>query len=278
MDAERPEGSASASDGAALHCSEELSLRALRQLPHVAPGDDVAALIDAALRAEALTLADCDVLVVCSKIIAKAEDRYLDLGLLQPSAAALELAAQSGKDPRLVEAILQESDRVSRVARDVLIVRHRTGHVSANAGIDQSNARPPNAQPGSGPWVLRLPIDADLAAERLRQQLSATWRVRLGIVISDSFGRPLRLGSVGTAIGCAGIDPVFDQRGDADLFGRTLEHTISATADQVAAAADLVAGQAAEGRPVVRVRGLRFRPSERGASVLCRRPGEDLYL
>jgi coenzyme F420-0:L-glutamate ligase/coenzyme F420-1:gamma-L-glutamate ligase len=281
MDAEVTDAPATplhATEGAALSCAEELSLRALRHVPHVAPGDDLAALIDAALRAEALTLVDCDVLVVCSKIVAKAEDRYLDVAQVEPSAAALELAAQSGKDARLVEAILQESERVSRVARDVLIVRHRSGHVSANAGIDQSNVRPPHAEPGSGPWVLRLPIDADGAAERLRQQLSATWRVRLGIIISDSFGRPLRLGSVGTAIGCAGIDPVFDQRGDVDLFGRTLEHTISATADQIAAAADLIAGQAAEGRPVVRVRGLRFQPSDRGANVLCRRPGEDLYL
>jgi coenzyme F420-0:L-glutamate ligase/coenzyme F420-1:gamma-L-glutamate ligase len=261
-----------------LRCSEELSLRALRSVPHVAPGDDVAQVIDAALRAEALTLADCDVLVVCSKIIAKAENRYLDLALVEPSPAALELAARSGKDPRLVEAILQESERVSRVGRDALIVRHKSGHVSANAGIDQSNVRPPNAAPGSGPWVLRLPVDADAAAEHLRQQLSAAWRVRLAVIISDSFGRPLRVGTVGTAIGCAGIDPVFDQRGYTDLFGRTLEHTISATADQIAAAADLVAGQASEGTPVVRVRGLTFPPNERGASALCRKPGEDLYL
>jgi coenzyme F420-0:L-glutamate ligase/coenzyme F420-1:gamma-L-glutamate ligase len=261
-----------------LMCSEELSLRALRQVPHVAPGDDVAALIDAALRAEALTLADCDVLVVCSKILAKAEDRYLDLSTLEPSPAALELAARSGKDARLVEAILQESERVSRVGRDALIVRHKSGHVSANAGIDQSNVRPPHADQGSGPWVLRLPVDSDAAAEHLRQQLSATWHARIAVIISDSFGRPLRVGTVGTAIGCAGIDPLFDQRGKTDLFGRTLEHTISATADQIAAAADLIAGQAAEGRPVVRVRGLKFPPSERGASVLSRPPGEDLYL
>lgn len=269
MDAEVTEG---------LICSEELSLRALRNVPHVAPGDDVAALIDGALRAEALTLTDCDVLVVCSKIIAKAENRYLDLAALEPSAAALELAAQSGKDPRLVEAILRESERVSRVARDVLIVRHKCGHVSANAGIDQSNVRPPGAQPATGPWVLQLPLDSDAAAERLRQQLSATWRARIAVVISDSFGRPLRVGTLGTAIGCAGIDPLFDQRGRQDLFGRTLEHTISATADQIAAAADLIAGQAAEGRPVVRVRGLQFPVSARGASALCRKPGEDLYL
>lgn len=269
MDAEVPDR---------LSCSEELSLRALRSVPHVAPGDDVAQVIDTALRAEALTLADCDVLVVCSKILAKAENRYLDLAQLAPSPAALELAARSGKDPLLVEAILQESERVSRVGRDALIVRHKSGHVSANAGIDQSNVRPPHAAPGSGPWVLLLPSDPDAAAERLRQQLSASWRVRLAVIVSDSFGRPLRVGTVGTAIGCAGIDPLFDQRGHTDLFGRTLEHTISATADQIAAAADLIAGQAAEGRPVVRVRGLQFPASERGARALCRNPNEDFYL
>jgi coenzyme F420-0:L-glutamate ligase/coenzyme F420-1:gamma-L-glutamate ligase len=244
----------------------------------VRPGDDLGRVIDAALRAEALTLAECDVLVVCSKIVAKAEGRYFDLSQVTPTAAALDLAAKSGKDPRFVEAVLQESERVSRVAKDALIVRHRTGHTSANAGIDQSNVRPPDAAPGSGPWVLRLPLDPDASAERLRAQLTASWRVRIAVVISDSFGRPLRVGSVGTAIGCAGIDPLFDQRGKTDLFGRTLEHTISATADQIAAATDLIAGQAAEGRPVVRVRGLRFPASERGASALCRKPGEDLYL
>jgi coenzyme F420-0:L-glutamate ligase/coenzyme F420-1:gamma-L-glutamate ligase len=274
MNAEVPE----AAVGAALSCSEELSFRALRRLPHVAPGDDLGALIDAALRAELLTLTDCDVIVVCSKVVAKAEDRYLDLSAVRPSPAAHDLAARSGKDPQFVEAVLQESERISRVARDVLVVRHHTGHVSANAGIDQSNVWPLGAEPGSGPWVLRLPVDPDATAERLRQQLSAAWGVQLGVIVSDSFGRPLRNGSVGTAIGCAGLPPLYDQRGDVDLFGRTLEHTISATADQVAAAADLIAGQAAESRPVVRVRGLSFRPSTIGASVLCRKPGEDLYL
>jgi coenzyme F420-0:L-glutamate ligase/coenzyme F420-1:gamma-L-glutamate ligase len=157
----------------ALSCASELSLRALSRLPHVRPGDDLAALIDTALRAEQLELRECDVLVVCSKVVAKAEDRYLDLSSVTPSPAALDLAAQSGKDARLVEAILQDSSHVSRVARDVLVVRHKTGHVSANAGFDQSNVSPPRAAAGSGPWVLRLPEDADASAERLRAQLSA---------------------------------------------------------------------------------------------------------
>ncbi|HKP60337.1 MAG TPA: coenzyme F420-0:L-glutamate ligase [Polyangiales bacterium] len=260
-----------------LVCAEELSLRALRRLPQVTTGADLGALIDAALRAEDLDLWDHDVLVVCSKVIAKAEGRYLDLSSLTPSAAALELAAKSGKDPQMVQAILQDSSHVSRVAGDVLVVRHNTGHVSANAGLDQSNVSPPNAA-GNGPWVLRLPEDPDASAERLRAQLSAAWNVRLGVVVSDSFGRPFRQGTVGTAIGCAGLPPLYDQRGRPDMFGRVLEHTLSATADQVAAAADLVAGQADEARPVVRVRGLRFAESAAGARVLCRKPEEDLYL
>jgi coenzyme F420-0:L-glutamate ligase/coenzyme F420-1:gamma-L-glutamate ligase len=259
-----------------LVCAEELSLRALRRLPQVSAGADLAGLIDAALRSEQLELQDCDVLVVCSKVVAKAEGRQLDLSRLTPSAAAVELAAKSGKDPQLVEAILQDSSHVSRVARDVLVVRHKTGHVSANAGLDQSNVSQPAA--AGGPWVLRLPEDPDASAERLRAQLSAAWNVRLGVVVSDSFGRPFRQGSVGTAIGCAGLSPLYDQRGRPDMFGRRLEHTLSATADQLAAAADLVAGQADEARPVVRVRGLRFEPSAEGARVLCRKPAEDLYL
>lgn len=263
-----------------LVCAEELSLRALRRLPQVTAGADLGALIDAALRAEDLDLRDHDVLVVCSKVIAKAEGRYLDLSSLTPSAAALELAAKSGKDPQMVQAILQDSSHVSRVARDVLVVRHNTGHVSANAGLDQSNVSPPSASSkgANGTWVLRLPEDPDASAERLRVQLSAAWNVRLGVVVSDSFGRPFRQGTVGTAIGCAGLPPLYDQRGRPDMFGRVLEHTLSATADQVAAAADLVAGQADESRPVVRVRGLRFAESAAGARVLCRKPEEDLYL
>jgi coenzyme F420-0:L-glutamate ligase/coenzyme F420-1:gamma-L-glutamate ligase len=166
---------------------------------------------------------------------------------------------------------------VSRQAPGVLVVRHRLGFICANAGIDCSNAVPPLAAPGSGPWALLLPTDPDGDAERLRQVLSTAAAARIGVVITDSLGRPFRLGTVGAAIGVAGLPPLWDRRGEADIYGRRLEQTITALADQVAAAADLVAGQAAEGRPVVHVRGLHFPVAAQPAKALYRQAAEDLY-
>ena len=183
-----------------------------------------------------------------------------------------------GKDPRAVELILRESTAVSRQAPGVLVVRHRLGFVVANAGIDASNAVPPDAPPGSGPWALLLPEAPDASAAAIRARRRGRRRGRsVGVVITDSFGRPFRLGTVGVAIGVSGLPPVWDRRGEPDLFGRPLENTITALADQVAAVADLVAGQAAERRPLVLVRGLGFHPSDQGASALVRRAEEDLY-
>jgi coenzyme F420-0:L-glutamate ligase/coenzyme F420-1:gamma-L-glutamate ligase len=156
-------------------------------------------------------------------------------------------------------------------------VRHRLGFVSANAGIDCSNAAPAGAPPGSGPWALLLPSNPDAAAEALRAALSARHGAAIGVVISDSFGRPFRLGTVGAAIGLAGLPALWDRRGEPDLYGRKLELTITALGDQVAAAADLVAGQAGEGRAVVLVRGLSFSPGAHTAAELLRPAREDLY-
>jgi coenzyme F420-0:L-glutamate ligase/coenzyme F420-1:gamma-L-glutamate ligase len=196
---------------------------------------------------------------------------------VEPSPRALALAAETAKDPRLVELILRESTAVSRAAKDVLVVRHRLGFVVAHAGIDCSNAVPPGASAHSGPWALLLPAAPDATARALAAALQAATGARLGVVISDSFGRPFRLGTVGAAIGCAGLPPLWDRRGERDLHGRVLENTITALADQVAACADLVAGQAAEGRPLVLVRGLQFPPSDEPARALCRAPEQDLY-
>lgn len=259
-------------------CASELTFRAITGLPRIEPGDDLALLLCEALTRMQLELRECDVLVVTSKIVAKAENRFVDLRGVEPSAAARELAQTTGKDPRELEVMLWDTERISRQARDVLIVRHHGGHVSANAGLDQSNARPANAAPESGPWVLRLPADSDASAARLRARLEQHFGVRIAIVISDSFGRPFREGTVGTAVGVSGLEPLHDQRGRNDLYGRKLEHTFTATADQLSAAADLVCGQADEARPAVLVRGLRFAPSETSAHVLCRKVAGDLYL
>jgi coenzyme F420-0:L-glutamate ligase/coenzyme F420-1:gamma-L-glutamate ligase len=159
----------------------------------------------------------------------------------------------------------------------VLVVRHRLGFIAANAGIDQSNAQPVDAPPGSGPWVLLLPVDPDRSAERIRDELSRRFGAAIGVLITDSFGRPFRVGTVGAAIGVAGMPALWDRRGEPDLQGRLLEQTVTALADQVAAATDLLAGQADEGRGVVLVRGLRFPVGAHRADELLRAVDEDLY-
>jgi len=263
---------------AVVACATEVSLTALPGLPRVGAGDDIAAQIESGLRRAGMTLAPHDVLVITSKLLSRSDNRWVDLSRVTPGAEALQLAGEVHKDPALVECILRESQAVSRKAPGVLIVRHRLGFVCANAGIDASNAQPVGATPGSGPWVLLLPLDPDADARRIRAQLEQTWEGPLGVVISDSHGRPFRVGTVGTAIGVAGLPPLFVQVGRPDLDGRPLEHTSTGLADQLAAAADLVAGQADEGRPVVRVRGLRFTVCEAGgAAELQRSLAEDLY-
>ncbi len=257
-----------------IACDEILTLTALRGVPTVKPGDDLAELVLQALRIE---LYDGDVLVVASKVVSRAEDRFVDLSSVIPSGRAERLGALTGKDPRVVELVLREASAVSRAAPGALIVRHRLGFVCADAGIDFSNAAEPGARQGEGPWALLLPADPDASAARLRAALERHSGKRLGIVVSDSHGRPFRLGALGTAIGISGLPPLWDRRGEPDRHGRKLEHTQSALGDQVATAADLVAGQAAEGRPLIHVRGLRFDPVDEPAERLCRPLAQDLY-
>lgn len=258
-----------------VSCSARLELIALPGLPIVAAGDDLAALVGSALAG--WSLRDGDVLVVTSKVVSRAEGRFVDLATVVPSERARALGDELGKDARFVELVLGESIAVSRKARGALVVRHRLGFIAANAGIDASNAAPVGAAPGSGPWVLLLPEAPDASAEALRGALERRFHVSIGVVISDSFGRAFRLGTVGSAIGLSGLPALWDRRGDRDLFGRTLEQTVTALGDQVAAAADLVAGQADEGRAVVLVRGLCFPAGAHAASELVRPAREDLY-
>lgn len=263
----------------ALQFEERLELIAVPGIPLIEPGDDVAAVIVAALRALRVPLeSNKAVVVVTSKVLSRAQGRFVDVSTVEPSARAQEVASVVGKDPRIVELILAESESISRSAKNVLIVRHKHGFISANAGIDESNARPKHAAPGTGPWVLLMPLDPDGAARELRARIMAELGVSVGVVITDSHGRPFRLGTVGAAIGVAGVPAIWDQRGRSDLHGRRLEITMTAFADQLAAAADLVAGQASEGRPVVLVRGLSFVPDENASARALLRPAEqDLY-
>jgi coenzyme F420-0:L-glutamate ligase/coenzyme F420-1:gamma-L-glutamate ligase len=260
-----------------IACSPRLEALAVPGLPIVEPGDDVPALVGKALLAAGLALAEGDVLVVTSKLLSRAEGRFVDVARVVASARAIDLGREVGKDPRIVELILRESSALSRRAPGVLVVRHRLGFVVANAGIDVSNAVPGDARPGSGPWALLLPQAPDASAAAIRARVQAESGVDVGVVITDSFGRPFRVGTVGVAIGVSGLPPLWDRRGEPDLFGRALESTVTALADQVAAVADLVAGQAAERRPLVLVRGLCFDAVDEGAAALLRKPEEDLY-
>ena len=251
----------------------ELRLIALPGFPQVAGGDDLAALTVAALARGGLALRIGDVLVFAQKVISKAEGRRIDLATIEPSAAALELARTVQKDPRLVELVLRESRRVVRSAPDVLIVEHRLGLIMANAGIDQSNV----ADPAGGEFALLLPEDPDASAARLRDQLRALTGCEPGIVISDSFGRPWRVGTVGVAIGCAGFPATLDLRGQKDLYGRPLRVTVVGHADEIASAASVLMGQGSEARPVILARGVASPAPHQPAAALIRPAQQDLF-
>ncbi len=248
-----------------------LELTALPGIPMVREGDDIAALLVRALGSKELRSGD--VIVVAQKIVSKAEGRSIDLATVTPSAEAIRLATEVGKDPRLVEVILSESVRVVRRRPNLIIVQHRLGFVMANAGVDQSNVAPTDGVHR----VLLLPRDPDASAEALRQKLQQHYGVALGVVISDSFGRAWRRGTCGIAIGAAGLPSLIDLRGQPDLFGRTLEVSIIGFADEIAAAASLLQGQAAEAQPTVLVRGLTWAAPAVPAAVLVRSPEEDLF-
>jgi coenzyme F420-0:L-glutamate ligase/coenzyme F420-1:gamma-L-glutamate ligase len=250
-----------------------LELIAVPGIPLVSPGDDLAALIMAGLAGAGLELQERDVVVVAQKIVSKAEGRFVDLATVEPSPRAELIAREVAKDPRLVEVILSESRRIVRTARDVLIVEHRLGLVMANAGVDQSNV----AEPRGRELALLLPQDPDATAARLRDEFRRRSGRDVAVVVNDSFGRPWRMGTVGVAIGSAGVPALVDLRGDPDLFGRALRVTVIAYADEIAAAASLLMGQADEARPVVIVRGLEWRGANLPAAELIRKPDEDLF-
>jgi coenzyme F420-0:L-glutamate ligase / coenzyme F420-1:gamma-L-glutamate ligase len=260
-----------------LHVDSELLVRAIAGVPTINPGDDLFEVIVSSLALVDIQAADGDVIVIASKIVSRAEGCFVDLGSITPSEPARQLGDEIGKDPRLVELVLRESSGISRKTTGALIVRHRLGFISANAGIDASNAAPSDAPTGSGPWVLTLPRDPDATAAALRSKLRERFSAEIAIIITDSWGRPFRRGTVGFALGVSGLPPVWDRRGATDRHGRVLEATECAVADSIAAAADLVAGQADEGRPLTLVRGLRFRASGDSAAALLRDPEHDLY-
>jgi len=251
-----------------------MTLTALPGLPLVRPGDDLAGLIQAGLQAAGLGLENGDVLVVAQKVVSKVEGRAVNLAEVTPSDRARELARPGEKDPRVVEVILRESRRVVRAERGVLIVEHRLGFVCANAGVDHSNV---SGEGEAGEWVLLLPEDPDASARRLRQGLESWSGKQLGVLIIDSHGRAWRMGTVGVAIGVSGFPALVDLRGRPDLYGYRLRITQVGLADEIAAAASALMGQADERRPVVHVRGLPYPLREGSVVELLRPASEDLF-
>lgn len=250
-----------------------LTLTAVQQLPRIGPGDDLVHLVISATANQGLAPEPGDILVMAQKVVSKAEDRLVALGAVSPSAAAVDLAAQTGKDPRLVELILSESTAIVRSRPGLIIAEHRCGHVLANAGIDASNI----AQ-NDGEHVLLWPTDPDASAAQLHQRYTQAYGFSVPIIINDSMGRAWRMGTTGHAIGVAGLDPLWNQVGEHDLYGNELRVTEPATADGLAAAAALVQGEAAEGNPAVWIRGCPLSAGgARSSRALLRPHSADLF-
>ncbi len=252
-----------------------LTLTPLQSIPLIRQGDDIADIILSSIHATSITLDDDDILVLGQKIVSKAEGRMVNLAHVTPSQPAKELAHRIEKDPRLVELMLGESHAVLRTRPGTIIVEHKLGFVCANAGIDHSNVA--DVGNSAEEFVLLLPEDPDRSARELRKKLEASSSKRLGVMIIDSHGRAWRLGTVGLCIGLSGIPAVIDERGWKDLFGYTLRITVVGVADELAAAASLLMGQAAEGTPVIHVRGFPYPLREGSFQELIRPREQDLF-
>jgi coenzyme F420-0:L-glutamate ligase / coenzyme F420-1:gamma-L-glutamate ligase len=252
-----------------------MTLTPLPGIPLIKAGDNLVEIINQALRTAGITLLDGDILVLAQKIVSKAEGRIINLSEIEPSPRAFGLAECSEKDPRLVELVLQESKVILRTRPGTLIVEHRLGFICANAGIDHSNVS--GEGDDKGEYVLLLPVNPDRSAQKFREQMEATAGVKIGVLIIDSHGRAWRNGTVGAAIGLSGVPGVQDLRGKPDLFKYTLRITQVGVADELAAGASLVMGQAAEGKPVVHVRGFPYPLREGSLNEILRPKDQDLF-
>ena len=247
-----------------------LTLRGLEGLPEVQSGDDLARLLLDGMLHSGAEPADGDIVVVCHKVVSKAEGRLVELKRLRPTKIARAWAAEYGRDPREVQAVLGEARDMVRVQRGVLVTETRHGFVCANSGVDRSNV--PEGH------VCLLPEDPDASARELAERLSEATETRLGVVITDTWGRPFRLGAVNVAIGIAGFPALHDDRGQADFGGRTLQSSTMAVADELAGAAGLVMGKLRR-IPAVLAQGVPSHPGAEpgtGASLLRSR-GEDIF-
>ena len=262
-----PGSSAGSTDS---YAPDRVEMFALKGIPLVEPGQDLAQLIATALQANNVSLMDNDLVVVAQKVVSKAEGRVVSLAEVKPSAEAVERGGETDKDPALVQLILDESNEIIRQDHGVIIVEHRLGFVMANAGIDQSNA-------SAGKAIL-LPEDPDASAAHLAAALSEISGRRLGVIVSDSIGRAWRNGTVGHALGVAGLKPLIDLRDTPDLFDRPMQVSEVGLADEIAAAASALMGQGDEAKPVVIVRGFPAIPDDQASvQALLRPKSMDLF-
>ena len=239
--------------------------------PDVHPGDDLPRLILEIFRFNDVAPEDLDVLVVAQKVVSKAEGSVVNLDEITPGPRAVQLAEEAKKDPRLCQVILDESRAVLRVRPGLIIAEHRRGFICANAGVDHSNV-------GGGPqWVTTLPKDPDGSAEAIRRAIADALGVRVGVIVNDTHGRPFREGAVGVAIGLAGMEPLYSYVGEQDLYGYVLQTSVESVADELASAASLLQGQAAEGTPLALIRGVRINLGQGGALRLLRDPAKDMF-
>lgn len=252
-----------------------LTFTAISSFPIIKKGDDIASIILKLTRNQKIEIQNGDVFVIAQKIISKSENRYVDLTTIQPTIAAHELEDITHKDPRFIECVLQESKKVIRTKENTLIVEHKNGYICANAGIDHSNIGK-NGEYGEN-WVLLLPKDPDISAWEIRKQIEERTNKQVGILIIDSHGRAWRNGTVGITIGLSGLPGLVDLRGTKDLNGFKLKVTTVGAADELAAGASLLMGQASEGNPVIHVRGFPYELRESSISELLRSEEQDLF-
>jgi len=244
---------------------------AIENLPLIQRGDNLGKLIVEATNKQGTPLQDKDVVVVTHVVVSKAEGHIINLDEVKPSDRAIEIAKQTNKDPTLIEVILQEAKDIVRIGQNSIITETRSGIISANAGIDRSNI--------SGDRnVAPLPKDPNKSAQNIRETIKQLTDAKVAVIISDTHGRPFRMGEINVAIGVAGIKPIRDRRGEKDLFGYVLRVKQTAVADELASAAELVIGQASEGIPAAVIRGYTYQEAENVSATELTRPRErDLF-
>ena len=250
-----------------------LSLTALSGIPLVRPGDDLVEIIMKSLKSTKMILLDNDILVIAQKVVSKSEGRYMKISDVEPSAKSYLLAESTGKDPRMVELIRTESKKIVRHRKGIIVTENRQGVTMANSGIDRSNVE----KDGNSEQVLLLPKNPDKSAKKIRKELCQRAKVNVAIIINDSLGRAWRNGTIGTALGVSGLPSLLDFRGVPDLFGKSLNVSEEAIADEFSSAASILQGQAAEGRPIVLIRGYKTSLAPSDSSSLIRTKEKDLF-